>query len=514
MRFQDLPLSDAVQRALEAMGFEETTEVQEATIPPLLEGRDVIAQAQTGTGKTAAFGVPLVEAARAGRRAIVLTPTRELAKQVQRELQAIGKGSPVDVICLIGGAHFGDQVRALQRHPGAAIVCTPGRVVDHLQRGTLDLSDIGILVLDEADEMLSMGFQEEVDAIVAALPKPRQSMLFSATLAKPIEKLAQKALNDPVTIKVGGGKAVSSVTQCFAEVAGRHRVPAIRSILEAEQPRAALLFGKTRVRVQELADALRDIGAEALHGGMGQPQRDTVMRRFRDGTTSVLVATDVAARGLDVDEIDLVLHDDLPQDADTYVHRIGRTGRAGREGKSILFIAPGRMRKLGSIRHVAGRLDRYTVPGDEELAALRAERVVAELREVVVSDAAWDALRAATATGLKPEEVAARALQSLISGAEPEAPPEAPSATMGLALKVGNYDNVRPGAIVGLLINAGGLRPEDIGRVDILDKMSVAEIPAAEMDRVCQALERVTLSGRKVLPRPAEDWRFKTAPKR
>ncbi|MCA1819784.1 MAG: DEAD/DEAH box helicase, partial [Thermoplasmatota archaeon] len=227
MRFDELPLHATTLSALEAMGFEETTPVQAETIPLLLQGKDLVAQAQTGTGKTAAFGIPLVEASRNGRRGLVLAPTRELAQQVQRELQAIGKGSPVDVVCLIGGAHFGDQVRAVKRHPDAIFVATPGRVVDHLGRGTLDLSGIAILVLDEADEMLSMGFQDDLEAIVAALPTPRQTMLFSATLAPAIERLAQRALVDPVIVRAGArGAAAASVRQCYAIVRPADRAEA------------------------------------------------------------------------------------------------------------------------------------------------------------------------------------------------------------------------------------------------------------------------------------------------
>ncbi len=513
LRFDAMAISPEVQRALEAMGFEEATPVQSETIPLLLEGRDVIGQAQTGTGKTAAFGIPLVEAARDGRRGLVLTPTRELAQQVQRELQAIGKGSPVDVVCLIGGAHFGEQARALQRHPQATLVATPGRILDHLERGTLTLDELQLFVLDEADEMLSMGFQDELDAIVKQLPDERQTILFTATLAPAIEKLAKKALRNPETVRIGRGPT-TSVQQLYVQMAGRDRPAAIHRILEAEAPRAVLLFVKTRARVDDLVGQLGNMQAEGLHGGMQQAQRDAVMNRFRQGKTQVLVATDVAARGLDVEEVDLVLHDDFAQDVDTYVHRMGRTGRAGRTGKSILFITPGKIKRLGMLRPVTGRLDQYQVPDDNQLAKLRSTRLLAELQDVDVLPAAHDALQSAVEAGMSLEDVALRLMSCQLVEPEPAEEQVNLDGNAALSLKVGKFDDVRPNAIVGVLCNAGGLRGEDIGRIDILDRMCVVEIPAAEADRVVNALAKVRLSGRPVMPRLAEDWRFKAPPRR
>jgi ATP-dependent RNA helicase DeaD len=506
-RFEDMGLSDETLSALEAMGFEEATPVQAATIPLLMAGRDVIGQAQTGTGKTAAFGVPLVEAARAGRRGLVLTPTRELAQQVQREIQAIGKGSPVDVVCLIGGARFGDQARALERHPNATLVATPGRILDHLEKGTLRLDALQIFVLDEADEMLSMGFQDELEAIVARLPTERQTVLFTATLAPAIERLAKKALRNPETVRIGKGPT-TSVAQYFAQVKGNQRPLAVQHIMEAENPRATLLFARTRMRVDELVELLRGVQADGLHGGMQQAQRDGVMKRFRSGQTKILVATDVAARGLDVDEIDLVLHDELAGDADTYVHRMGRTGRAGRTGTSIVFVGPGKIGRLNMIRSVSGKLKEYVVPDEAALADVRMARAIQELDEVEVVPAAHQALREAHAQGKSTEELVLKLLSERLTAPAPE-PVAVVHETTGIALKVGTMDDVRAGAIMGVLCNAGGLRGEDVGRIDILERMSVVEVPGPEADRVCENLARVRLSGRPLLPRIADDWRFK-----
>ncbi len=512
IRFADLPLNEKTLAALEAMGFTETTPIQGEAIPALLEGRDLIGQAKTGTGKTAAFGVPLIEASREGRRGLVLAPTRELAKQVQQELQAIGKGSPVDVICLIGGAPFGDQARALQRHPNAILVATPGRVIDHLGRGTLDLREMSMFVLDEADEMLSMGFADELDQIVAALPKERQTVLFTATLAPQIEKLAKKTLVDPVTIRMGAG-AAPDIRQGYAIVAGRDRADAVQKIIEAENPRATLLFARTRARVEELVNELQHLKAEALHGGMGQPQRDGVMKRFREGKAELLVATDVAARGLDVNEIDIVLHDEPAGDVDTYIHRIGRTGRAGRSGASIVFIGPGKVNRLGAVRRAVGKLEQYVLPDEAELATIRSNRVIASLGDKEPSEGAIAAFKQAIADGMDAEDIAMRAIEALMIPV-PEVQAPVSNSPSALALKVGKMDNVSPGAIVGVLTNAGGLRGEDVGRIDILEKMCVVEVPADRIEQLCETLGRVRLSGRPLMPRPAEDWRFKAPTRR
>ncbi len=509
VRFTDMDLSPETQAAIAGMGFETATPIQAETIPALLDGRDVIGQAQTGTGKTAAFGVPMAEAARAGRRCLVLAPTRELAKQVQQEIRTLTAGP--EVLCLIGGDPMKDQVRALQRHPTASIVGTPGRIVDHLGRNNIDLRDISMFVLDEADEMLSMGFADELDTIVAALPEERQNVLFTATLSPQIEKLAKKTLTDPVTVRIGKG-AAKDVRQGYAQVAGRDRLEAVRRIILTHAPRSTILFAKTRARVDDLTDGLSDLMPEALHGGMDQSRREGVMKRFRDGATKLLVATDVAARGLDVDTVDVVLHDEPPMDADTYVHRIGRTGRAGRSGISILFIAPGKTNKLGAIRRAAGRLETYVIPDDAEVAAARSTRLVNDLNEIEPSDAARAALEAAIEAGMDPHDVALRAIEMMV--AIPDAPAPDTSRPSAVALKVGKMDNIHPGAIVGVLTNAAGLRAEDVGRIDILEKMSVVEVPGDQVDKVCENLGRVRLSGRPLLPRAADDWRFKSAPKR
>jgi ATP-dependent RNA helicase DeaD len=516
MRFSDLPLHSSTRTALEAMGFEEATPVQAETIPLLLEGKDLMAQAQTGTGKTAAFGIPLVEASRAGRRGLVLCPTRELAQQVQRELQAIGKGSPFDVICLIGGANFYDQVKAMKNHPSAIYVATPGRVVDHLGRGTLDLSQITILVLDEADEMLSMGFEEDLETIVAALPVQRQTMLFTATLAREIEALARKALKNPVTIRAGAKQgAATTVEQLYTVLKATQRADAVRRILAVENPKATLLFCRTRERTEELGRELKNMSPEVLHG-MDQRVRDAAMQRVRSGRTKLLIATDVAARGLDVEDIELVIHDEPATDVDTYIHRIGRTGRAGRSGRSILFLPPSGERRLRSVERVAGRISFYKLPDDVALAQAQAQRVLSELKDMQPGAGAQALLAEAERSGMDVRTVALVALERLY-GENPQAAPgaaaaepEAPShATIAISLKVGAVDGLRPGDVMGMLINEGGLPADAIGRIDILPQICMVEVPEAMATRLIGALHRAQFRNRRVMPRLAEDWKFK-----
>lgn len=516
MRFDTLPLHPDTLAALEAMGFEETTPVQAETLPLLLQGRDMVAQAQTGTGKTAAFGIPLIEAARNGRRGLVLAPTRELAQQVQRELQSIAHGSKVDVICLIGGANFYDQVKAIKRHPGAILVATPGRVVDHLGRGTVDLAGINILVLDEADEMLSMGFQEALDTIVAALPLPRQTMLFTATLAPNIERLAQRALVDPVTVRAGNRAATAAgIKQTFAIVPQQQRAAGIRRILAVEQPKAALVFCRTRERVETLGQELQSLSPEVLHGGMGQPQRDAALQRLRSGRTNLLVATDVAARGLDVPEIELVIHDDLAADTESYIHRTGRTGRAGREGRSILLIGQGSVRRVNHLQHIAGKIDRYLLPDDAALARAQSQKAVARLAESEPSPEGELLLAAAEASGMSVRDVALRALQHFLVQA-PAAAPQGPdpNATIALSLKIGAVDGLRPGDVMGMLINEGGIKSDSIGRIDILPQITMVEVPESEATRLVGALHQAQFRNRRVMPRIAEDWTFKPTMRR
>ncbi|MCR8643893.1 DEAD/DEAH box helicase [Paenibacillus sp. N1-5-1-14] len=343
--FQELGLEPKILRAITEMGFEEATPIQEKTIPLAMEGRDLIGQAQTGTGKTAAFGIPLlnkIEMSEDRIIALIMCPTRELAIQVAEEIGKLGRFKGVRSLPIYGGQDIVKQIRALKKKP-QIIIGTPGRLLDHINRKTIKLDDVQTVVLDEADEMLDMGFMEDIQSILKLVPSERHTMLFSATMPPNIQRLAQQFLTNPEHVSVIP-KQVSAplIAQAYIEIHERQKFDALARLLDMESPDLAIIFGRTKRRVDELSEALQKRGyaAEGLHGDLSQNQRDNVMRKFRDGSIDVLVATDVAARGLDVSGVTHVVNFDLPQDPESYVHRIGRTGRAGKEGTAWTFVTP------------------------------------------------------------------------------------------------------------------------------------------------------------------------------
>jgi ATP-dependent RNA helicase DeaD len=357
--FEELGLAPELLRAVDEMGFEEPTEIQAGVIPIMRTGRDVIGQAQTGTGKTAAFGIPIVEgidAERAEVQALILAPTRELALQITAELQALARFRPVAVATLYGGSSIRDQIRAIE-HGAQIVVGTPGRILDHLGRRTLRLDRVRVLVLDEADRMLDMGFMPDVERIIRRLPRERQTALFSATVPTVIRRLAMRYMRNPETIAVRAEEpTVAQVEQVYYEVAERDKFAGLRHVLDEEQPQQAIIFCHMQIGVDRLTRALQRAGyhAEALHGSLSQQQREKILRSFREGQLPLLVATNVASRGLDIPEVSHVINYDIPEDAETYVHRIGRTARAGREGKAITFVAEWDMEAWAAIRKLTG----------------------------------------------------------------------------------------------------------------------------------------------------------------
>jgi ATP-dependent RNA helicase DeaD len=394
--FSGLGLDVRVTAALTALGYEEPTPVQRASIPPLLAGRDVLAQAATGTGKTAAFSLPLLHHVtpdaepKLRTTALILVPTRELAMQVAEAVHRYGKSLGVQVLPIYGGASMENQIRSLKRGVDV-VIATPGRALDHLRRKTLHLGSLKTVVLDEADEMLDMGFAEDLEAILESTPKTRQTALFSATLPPRIAQIAQRQLRDPITIKIDreivqDGEA-ARVRQVAYMVPRAHKMSALARVLDIEHPTSAIVFCRTRTEVDELTETLigRGIRAEALHGGLSQDQRDRVMQKFRARKTDLLIATDVAARGLDVKHVSHVVNFDVPMDAESYVHRIGRTGRAGREGVAITFAEPREHRLLRNIeRLTAQRIEIATVPTVADLRTRRLELARATLREAII----------------------------------------------------------------------------------------------------------------------------------
>lgn len=356
MKFKELNLADEILASVEEAGFEEATPVQAATIPVVLEGRDVIGQAQTGTGKTAAFGLPTLQKIKPNNKvqALVVSPTRELAIQTQEELYRLGKHKKVRVQAVFGGADINRQIKMLKR--GAQIVVgTPGRLLDHIKRGTLDLTHVDTLVLDEADEMLNMGFLEDIEAIIAAVPEERQTLLFSATMPDDIKRIGVQFMKDAEHIKIKAKEMTADlIDQYFVRAKEAEKFDILTRLLDIQRPELAIVFGRTKRRVDELSRGLelRGYKAEGIHGDLSQQKRMNVLRAFKNGELEVLVATDVAARGLDISGVTHVYNFDIPQDPESYVHRIGRTGRAGQDGVSITFVAPNEMSYLQTIERL------------------------------------------------------------------------------------------------------------------------------------------------------------------
>lgn len=390
--FSELDLEPTVIQAIEDLGFEEPTPIQSKAIPLCLDNKDIIGQAQTGTGKTAAFGIPLVNKISVKEEritALILAPTRELAIQVAEEIGKIGRFKGIRSLPIYGGQDIGRQIRGLRKKP-QIIIGTPGRLLDHIQRKTIKLDDVETVILDEADEMLDMGFMEDIQSILEKVPEQRQTLLFSATMPPNIRKLANQFLKDPEHVSVVSKQiSAPSVTQAYFEVYERQKFEVLTRLLDMESPELAIVFGRTKRRVDELAEALQKRGyaADGLHGDLSQNQRDHVMRKFRDGSIDVLVATDVAARGLDVTGVTHVINFDLPQDPESYVHRIGRTGRAGKRGVAWTFVTHREIDHLRLIERVTQqKIQRNSFPSLAEAIEGKQKFLAERLLEVVQSD--------------------------------------------------------------------------------------------------------------------------------
>jgi len=539
--FDALGLRDELAAAVAALGYEEPTPVQRETIPLLVRGRDLLAQAATGTGKTAAFALPMLQrladedASLRRTGALVLVPTRELSMQVAEAIHKYAKGLGVSVAEVYGGAPMSQQVRTLQR--GAAIVvATPGRALDHIRRETMTLAHLRMLVLDEADEMLDMGFAEDLDAILDATPRTRQTALFSATMPPRIIAIAQRHLKNPerVTIareQTAAGK-VPRVRQVAYVVPRAHKPAALDRVLDVENPTSAIVFCRTRLEVETLVETLTAHGrrALALHGGMEQRQRDRVMQQFRSGSVDLLVATDVAARGLDITHLSHVVNYDVPSAPEAYVHRIGRTGRAGRTGTAITLAEPREHRLLRSIEaFTRTKIEVASVPTVADLRARRLELTRASLRErilagglddvrIVVQSLAeeFDIVDIAAA-GVKLAQAAA----GDGDGEEPEIP--AVSVARGaprvasrersaprddvvrLFVGAGRQAGIRPGDLVGAITGEAGIASRELGAIEIAERFALVEVPASRADAIIRALRSTTIRGKKVPVRRDRD---------
>lgn len=532
--FTDLGLAAPFLRAVAEVGYEAPTPIQAAAIPPLLAGRDLIGQAQTGTGKTAAFALPLLAAVDPGSarvQGLVLVPTRELALQVAEAVHTYARhAGGVAVLPVYGGQPFPNQLRGLQR--GAQVVVgTPGRVMDHLRRGSLSLAALRLLVLDEADEMLRMGFLEDVEWILSQAPASRQTALFSATMPAEIRRIAGAHLRNPVTVALSHRTlTVPAVEQRYLSLAESQKLDALTRILGAEPSEAVLVFTRTKTGAAELAQKLEARGwaAEALHGDLNQTQRESLVRRLRARKVDVVVATDVAARGLDVGHITHVVNYDVPHDVEAYVHRIGRTGRAGRAGVAVLFVTPREQRLMREIERYTGqRLSAMPLPTRADVAARTAGLFKETLTETL-REGGLDAYRTlveelARDGGFALAEVAAAAARlalgdkplGLAPEEEPE-PEEAPQPEAGfrggeavarLILAAGSRAGVRPADVVGAIANEAGVPGREIGAIDIHENFTLVDLPRRFLAQVLRRMAKSTLRGRPVNVRPASNAR-------
>jgi ATP-dependent RNA helicase DeaD len=577
--FAGLGLGEPLLTTLAGLGYEEPTPIQREAIPLLLTGRDLLAEAPTGTGKTAAFALPVLARLEIGRggagraSALVVVPTRELAMQVAEAFHSYGKALGVRVVPVYGGQPIGQQLRGLNRGVDV-VVATPGRAVDHLKRGSLDLDEVRIVVLDEADEMLDMGFAEDLDAILGATPADRQTALFSATISTTITKIARRHLRDPARVRVhaerGTRDGVARVRQTAYVVRRPDKLAALCRILDVEDPTSALVFARTRGEVDDLAEALSGRGhdAAALHGGLAQEGRDRIMGRFRDGSLDVLVATDVAARGLDIEHVSHVVNYDVPSDPDQYVHRIGRTGRAGREGVAITLVEPREHRLLRNIETATRtKLSIERLPTVADLRERRVEILRANLREALLAgdhdglrgvvepltdefdlvDIALAAVSLIAGAGGREEDEVELAPASLheppgrpgpggprgpgdrprpgggpgpgfpARGAPPPGGPRPPGAPhpsvpdggwVQLWVGGGRRAGIRPGDLVGAIANEAGVPGSVVGAIQISDDFALVDVQAAVVDAVAHALRGARIRGQQVQvrrERPRQD---------
>ena len=564
LTFADLGLDDAVLKAVRDVGYETPSAIQAATIPPLLAGRDVLGTAQTGTGKTAAFALPILsqlDLSQKTPQALVLAPTRELALQVCEAFESYAAHlRGVHVLPVYGGQGYGQQLSALRRGVHV-VVGTPGRIMDHLDKGTLDLSELRFLVLDEADEMLKMGFAEDVETILADTPAGKQVALFSATMPAQIRRLAGTYLKNPDEINVKAKTSTATnITQRYLVVSYPQKVDALTRILEVENFEGMIVFTRTKNETETLAEKLRARGytAAAINGDVVQAQRERTVNQLKSGKLDILVATDVAARGLDVDRISHVVNFDLPIDTESYVHRIGRTGRAGRTGDAISFVTPRERRMLTSIEKATRQpLTEMSLPSVDDVNATRLTRfddaITAALSETERIDRFRDIINHYVRHHDVPEADVAAALAVVAQGETPlllDAADDAPvrrdrerfdrdreggrdrfdrgdrgdrsdrgdrprrgssGPTATYRIEVGRRHKVEPRQIVGALANEGGLRREDFGAIQIRPDFSLVELPADLPADTLKRLEQTRISGRLIEIKPD---RFQRSAKR
>ena len=519
MQFNELNLSQEILEAVEELGFSEMTEIQQQSIPLLIQGKDVIGRSNTGTGKTAAFGIPAVEsitdADKKSVAILILCPTRELAMQACEEIKKFAKYKRnVKTSAVYGGASMEKQIMELKR--GANIVIgTPGRVMDHIRRRTLKLDNIRTVILDEADEMLNMGFREDIESILSDIPNERQTVLFSATMPPEILAITEKYQNEPVQIKIKSAqKTVDSIKQYYFMVAMGRKTDALKLLLAAYSPESAMVFCNTKKMVDELTEELVKSGIRAagLHGDMKQTQRTQVMNNFKTKITAVLVATDVAARGIDVSGIDAVFNYDIPQDNEYYIHRIGRTGRAGRDGTAYTLITSRRQQfELKDIsKYTKAEITELPLPNKADVITVKKDEIIREIADMSSApENTYDILDKLNALGIDYRETAVRLinarLQKEIAGL-PEFDMPKPlkkgkrsgAKTVRLDISIGRNRRIAPNFILGALVDATGMSGKDFGKIDIYDSHTTVEVPESEYDYILNSTNPMKINGHKV----------------
>lgn len=534
--FAELGLSAPLLESIASVGYVKPSAIQERTIPVLLNGQDVIAQAQTGSGKTAAFGLPIIESidrkAR-GVQALVLCPTRELAIQVAEALESLGNHKRVETLAIYGGQPYERQIRGLQR--GVQIVVgTPGRVMDHMRRGTLNLDNIKYFILDEADEMLDMGFVEDIEWVLQHVPTERQMALFSATMPPRIAELANNYMNDAQRISVRGKQmTVAEIRQTSYEIPRGRKLDALARILEAETPSSAIIFCRTKHGVDELGEGLmqRGFAVETLHGDLSQSQRDRVMKRFRAGQADILIATDVAARGLDIPDVSHVINYDLPESPETYVHRIGRTGRAGKSGEAISLIGPRDFRWIRQLERITkAPVEPRRLPTAADVNTRRREVLKNLVSKEVENETDYEGYTETVEQLFEqfdPQNVAAALLKLYaeetgrsttelsatddFASQEPRERGErrpvqgAAEGMTRLFINIGRTLRVRPQDIVGAIANEAGVPGRAIGAIDIHDTYTFVDVPSDAASRVIEVLNASSIKGRPVNVEVAAD---------
>lgn len=525
MTFEEMCLDTRIMRAIAEMGFEQPSPIQAQSIPIAVEGKDMIGQARTGTGKTASFGLPMLQRINPKDKtlqAIVLCPTRELAIQSANEIRKLAKFlHGIKVLPIYGGQEISKQIRSLKG--GVQIVIgTPGRVMDHLRRHTLKPQTVDIVVLDEADEMLNMGFREDIETILGQLPEERQTMLFSATMPKPILEIAKRYLHEPEIVKVIQKElTVPKIEQYYYEVNPRKKNEVLSRLLDMYDPSLSLVFCNTKRKVDELVADLKGRGyfAEGLHGDMKQSQRDRVMNGFRNGRTDILVATDVAARGIDVDDVEAVFNYDVPQDDEYYVHRIGRTGRAGREGRAFTLVVGKEIYKLKDIqRYCKTKIRRQPIPSVNDVAAIKVEKLLEQAGELIATDGLgrmMDLLEEyLDGSDYSATEMAAALLAMQLGETSTQTLPKEEFGDTGaepgmvrMFMNIGKKDRVRIGDILGAVAGESGMEGALVGTIDMYDNFSFVEVPQEYAAAVLEAMNHSKIKGRRVNMEPAKNVR-------